>query len=148
MRGVWPLVVVGCAHPALHPPKAVVATAESERGLPAPDADRWAQTVLYRAHAHTSRTRAAPRPGDLVVFNDGTTGVVIDQAQDRVRFLYVKAGAVREGVLSTKRPGQRRDTRGQLLNSYVHARHESDPPGTRYLAGECVAAFEAVEPDD
>src|SRR5262249_25387768 len=142
-----PLLVVGCAHAAQHPPAAVVATAESERGLPAPDADGWAQTVLTRAHAHASRSLPAPRAGDLVIFDDGKSGVVIDKAGERVRFLYVKAGAVREGVLSTERPGRRRDARGQLLNSYVRARHQSDPPGTRYLAGEGVAAFEAVEPD-
>src|SRR5690348_15550051 len=132
----------------MHPPAAMIATAESERGLPAPDPDSWAQTVLYRAHAHASRSVSAPRKGDLVVFDDGKTGVVIDKDGERVRFLYVKAGAVREGVLSTERPDRRRDGRGRLLNSYVRARKEDDPPGTRYLAGECVAAFEAVEPDN
>ena len=147
MRGVWLLVLGGCAHPALHPPATVVTTAESERGLPAPDAQSWAQTVLYRAHAHTSRALPAPRKGDLVIFDDGKTGVVIDKKGELVRFLYVKAGAVREGVLSMERPDRRRDAQGRLLNSYVRARREDDPPGTRYLAGECVAAFEAVEPD-
>src|SRR5215468_2216319 len=144
MRAVWLLGIVGCAHPALHPPAGVVTTAESERGLPAPDAQSWAQTVLYRAHAHTSRALPAPRKGDLVIFDDGKTGVVIDKKGELVRFLYVKAGAVREGVLSTERPDRRRDAQGRLLNSYVRARRENDPPGTRYLAGECVTAFEAV----
>src|SRR5689334_4915037 len=98
----------------MHPPAAVVSTAESERGLPAPDPESWVHTVLYRAHAHTSRSIAAPRKGDLVVFDDGKTGVVIDKDGERVRFLYVKAGAVREGVLSTERPDRQRDDRGKL----------------------------------
>src|SRR5262249_48096530 len=99
-----------------------------------------------RARAHTARTVPAPRAGDLVVFDDGKTGVIIGQSGERIRFLYVKAGAVREGVLSLARPGRRRDAAG-VLNSYVRARRESDPPGPRSVAGECVAAFTAVEPD-
>jgi len=144
------LAPAACAHQTPTAVRArVIATAQAEAGLPAPGAVDWVGTVLYRTRARPTATTAHPAAGDLVVFDPGERGIVTRTDPDgRVHFLFVKAGAVRAGVLSLRHPGLRRDRNGRLLNTYVKARRIDDPPGARYLAGELWSAFSVLDAAD
>jgi hypothetical protein len=89
-----------------------------------------------------------PRLGDLLVFARVTgsdpaslTGVVVS-VDDRgvIEFVYLARGVARRGFASVARPGDKRDDRGRVLNTFVRHSDGADPRGTRYLAGELLAA--------
>ena len=89
-----------------------------------------------------------PRLGDLLVF-DNVTGtepaslVAVAVSVDErgvVEFIYLARGVVRRGFVSPARPRDKRDDSGRVLNTFVRHSDGRDPRGTRYLAGELLAA--------
>ena len=89
-----------------------------------------------------------PRLGDLLVF-DNVTGTepaslvaVAVSVDDRgvVEFIYLARGVVRRGFVAPARPRDKRDEDGRVLNTFVRHSDGRDPGGTRYLAGELLAA--------
>ncbi|MBW2731834.1 MAG: hypothetical protein JRH20_05530 [Deltaproteobacteria bacterium] len=98
-----------------------------------------------------------PQLGDIVIFDDARdangngklddprsdVGVVVSLRGQLVRFVYVSGTRFRRGVLHLRRRAQRR-FRGKTINSYVRVKTPSDPPRSRYLAGELLHGFARV----
>lgn len=96
-----------------------------------------------------------PRPGDLVLFHNTRdenrnrrpddhytdAGVVVEADGPRVTFLYLAQGRARLGVLNLWQPNRRRLSGPSIQNTYLRTKSPSDPPRTRYLAGQLVAGF-------
>jgi hypothetical protein len=97
---------------------------------------------------------ADPHPLDLVLFRgtrsecaggaDGSareTGVVVETAGPRVRFMVLSQGRVRLGVLNLVQPNRRRLQGATIENSYLRVACPGDGASTRYLAGQLLAGF-------
>jgi hypothetical protein len=88
-----------------------------------------------------------PRIGDVVLFHktgDATAGVVIARRGPRVRFLYLHptSGRARVGTLNLDQPNRRRLRRSaRIQNTFLRVKRRTDPPSTRYLAGQLLAGF-------
>ena len=83
-----------------------------------------------------------PRPGDLVVFENGAAFGVVSQVEDgTVEFLYAQRRVVRRGLVTPRAPDRKRDERGRALNTFVRPYTPGDPPEQRYLAGELLTGF-------
>ena len=95
-----------------------------------------------------------PLPLDLVFFRgsraecsageDGSAreaGVVVQTAGRRVRFLYLRQGRVRRGVLNLAQPNRRRLQGTIIENTYLRVVCPGDKALTRYLAGQLLSGF-------
>jgi len=101
------------------------------------------------------RSVGGPRPGDLLLFHNTrdrnrngalddrhtATGVVVKTAKGRTTFIFLRGRRARAGVLNLRRPHHRRLNGTRIQNTYLRSIHPSDPPGTRYLAGELLAGY-------
>lgn len=101
------------------------------------------------------RSVGGPRPGDLLLFHNTrdrnrngalddrhtAAGVVVKTSKGRTTFIYLRGHRARAGVLNLRRPHLRRLTGPRIQNTYLRSIHPSDPPGTRYLAGELLAGY-------
>jgi len=67
--------------------------------------------------------------------------VVVD---GRIAFLEVRGGQLYRGFVDPRQPLTRRDDRGEILNSFLRAKHLSDPDGTRYFAGEMLCGVARI----
>jgi hypothetical protein len=108
----------------------------------APDGREFVAALRERVEADI-----LPRPGDLVVFEDGwLVGVVTSvRADGTVEFVFARDGVVRRGFLNSSRPGRRRDERGRVLNTFVRPFRPDDRRTQRYLAGELVTGYLRLE---
>jgi hypothetical protein len=105
-----------------------------------------------------ARLHRDPRVGDVVLFHNTRdananrkpddrftdAGVVIERRGARVRFLYLHptSGRVRIGSLNLAQPNRRRLGRSaRVQNTFLRIKRRSDPPSTRYLAGQLLAGF-------
>lgn len=107
--------------------------------------------------------RKEPRPGDLAFFDDTydrdrdrrtddpLSHVAVVLSVDPDGTITLAHGGTSRGrttlVMNLHRPSQRTDDTGKEINDYLRARRASDPPGTKYLAGELWRAFATLEPD-
>ncbi len=67
--------------------------------------------------------------------------IVVEVAPDgTISALGRRAGVVRRDRLNPYHPNVRR-LDGRIVNSYIRPVRRTDPPGTRYLAGELLDAF-------
>jgi hypothetical protein len=103
----------------------------------------------YLRTAHRLVGAAEARPGDILLFD--TRGVapapacadragIVESvgAGGRITFIEAQGGRVRRSFVDPAHPSSRRDTRGQILNSFLRPIRIDDPPGTRYFAGEML----------
>jgi hypothetical protein len=127
-------------------PLAAVAAWSRELGAPF-TASSGAALVSWAAEAGRLRpTEDAPRPGDLLVFDQATSddasdlvAVVLDQDDRGVtEFLYVAAGIVRRGLVDPSRPAIRRDASGATVNTFLRHGKRWPGKGMHYLAGELL----------
>jgi hypothetical protein len=88
----------------------------------------------------------APRPGDLLVFDQATSddasdlvAIVLDHDDRGVtEFVYVAAGIVRRGLVDASRPAIRRDGSGATVNTFLRHGKRWPGKGMHYLAGELL----------
>jgi hypothetical protein len=104
--------------------------------------------------------RNAPRAGDVVLFDNtrdvnanrrlddrlSDAGVVTAVTGSRVHFIFLRGGRSRAGVLNLEQPHRRRlSSLRRIENTYLRTKLPSDPPQTRYLAGQLLAGFATKE---
>jgi hypothetical protein len=102
--------------------------------------------------AKSDHFASTTEPGDLLIF-DRTEGapadlVAIAVARDPrgvTEFVYLAGGVVRRGFLDPVRPSLRRDSSGDVVNTFLRAGNRWPPSGTHYLAGELLAHVVRLE---
>jgi hypothetical protein len=107
-------------------------------GKGAPDA--WVDAARPR--------HGRPRPGDLAVFAQAPgvprVGVVAEVHPDgRVEVVAQTRAAWRRVVVHPEHKNARR-VKGQIVNTFLRARHPDDPPRARYLAGQLLVGFRTL----
>jgi hypothetical protein len=103
----------------------------------------------YLRTTHRLVGKAEARPGDILLFD--TRGVApepecADRAgivesvgpAGRITFVEAEGGRVRRSFVDPAHPSERRDARGEILNSFLRPIRIDDPPGARYFAGEML----------
>ncbi len=115
-------------------------------------ADLFDQAREHRV-LHRRRT---PVPGDVAFFddtydrdgdgrlNDPLTHIAVVEEVDQagtITLVHVGSQGVTRFLMNLRRPQERYDDKGNLINSYVRSRKGGDSPRTRYLAGELWVAF-------
>ena len=109
----------------------------------------------YMRTAHEVVAPTEARAGDIVFFDThGTdetrdcadhTGIVESVDDDgRVAFVEARGGQLRHSFVDPRRPTERRDPSGQILNSFLRPKLVSDPPEARYFAGEMLCGVTRV----
>ena len=102
----------------------------------------------YMKFEHRMVPPPRARRGDVVFFAIGDrescgdhAGVVeaVDRG-GRIVFRESRFGLQRRSFVHPRRPVERRDERGYILNTFLRARRLDDPPGARYFAGEMLCA--------
>ena len=104
----------------------------------------------YLRTAHERVTPDEARAGDIIFFDTRSredadltcadrAGVIerVDPG-GRITFLEARAGLMRRGYVDPRSPLQRRNGRGEILNSFMRPKRLGDPDGTRYFAGEML----------
>jgi len=128
-------------------PLAAVAAWSRELGAPLA-ATSGAELVSWAREARRLRPATeAPRPGDVLVFDQATgdepadlVALVLDRdGRGVTEFLYLGAGVVRRGLVDASRPAVHRDDAGATVNTYLRHGKRWPAPGTHYLAGELLA---------
>ena len=102
---------------------------------------------LRSVHRLVGATEAGP--GDILFFD--TQGVaprpacadrvgIVESvgASGRLTFVEAQGGRVRRSFVDPAHPSSRRDTQGEILNSFLRHIRIDDPPGARYFAGEML----------
>jgi hypothetical protein len=108
---------------------------------------------MRTAHEVVSPTEA--RAGDIVFFDTHGTEEFLDCAdhagivesvdgEGRLTFVEARGGEVRHSFVDPRRPTDRRDQSGQILNSFLRPKLVSDPPEARYFAGEMLCGVTRV----
>lgn len=108
--------------------------------------------------------RKDPRPGDLAFFDDtydrdrdGRTDdplshIAVVLSVDPDGTITLAHGGTSRGrttlTMNLHHPDERADEDGKELNDWLRAEKGSDPPGTKYLAGELWRAFATLEPGE
>lgn len=127
-------------------PLAAIAALSRELGAPLA-ATTGAELVSWATEAGRLRPASeAPRPGDLLVFDQATSddpadlvALVVDRdARGVTELLYVAAGVVRRGLVDASRPSLHRDATGATINTFLRHGKRWPAKGTRYLAGELL----------
>jgi hypothetical protein len=101
------------------------------------------------AWVEVSRVRhGRPRLGDLAVFADAPgvprVGVVAEVHPDgRIEVVAQTRAAWRRVVVHPEHRNARR-MKGQIVNTFLRARHPDDPPRARYLAGQLLTGFRTL----
>jgi hypothetical protein len=106
----------------------------------------------YLRTSHRLVGAAEARPGDVLFFDAGgigaapacadRTGIVESvDAGGRITFVEARGGRVRQSFVDPARPTERRDARGEILNSFLRPIRIGDPPGARYFAGEMLCGI-------
>jgi hypothetical protein len=106
----------------------------------------------YLRTSHRLVSAAEVRAGDIVFFDtQGTsptpacadrTGIVETIAGDgRIGFVEARGGRIQRGYVDPRHPRERRNTRGEILNSFLRPIRIDDPPGARYFAGEMLCGI-------
>jgi len=106
----------------------------------------------YLRTSHEVVDAADARLGDVVFFDTRGTGPTPDCADHagivervdgdgQLGFVEVRGGTVRHSFVDPSRPTIRRDERGQIVNSFLREKRITDPPETRYFAGEMLCAI-------
>ncbi|MFN7143396.1 MAG: CHAP domain-containing protein [Myxococcota bacterium] len=108
-----------------------------------------------REHRVLHRKRL-PTPGDVAFFDDTyddngngrlddpLTHVAVVESVDgkgTITLIHVGSKGVTRFLMNLRRPEDRHDADGNLINSYIRHRKAGDSPRTRYLAGELWVAF-------
>lgn len=147
------LGVVGTRDEA--PPLAWALAASAALGGSFDALDRSSGAALLAAATGAGRATPASRElaahvalGDLLVFDRAVAGapaslvaVVLGvDARGVITMMYLGGGIVRRGLLCPADPTHRRDARGAALNTYLRHNKDWPPDGTKFLAGELVAA--------
>jgi hypothetical protein len=76
-----------------------------------------------------------PRCADRVAVVEGV------EAGGRISFVELRGGRYQRGYLHPRFPLRRRDETGQVINSFLRAKHIGDAEGTRYFAGEMLCGL-------
>ncbi|HVZ89187.1 MAG TPA: CHAP domain-containing protein, partial [Polyangia bacterium] len=103
----------------------------------------------YLRTAHRLVSAAEARAGDILFFDTrgvaavpecaDEVGIVESVTRDgRITFVEARDGRVRRSFVDPARPADRRDGRGEILNSFLRPIRIDDPPGARYFAGEML----------
>lgn len=103
----------------------------------------------YMRTSHHEVAAAEARPGDVVFFDTNGTGderacadhaglVESADAEGRLGFVEARDGQLRHSFVTPAQPTVRRDTRGEIANSFLRTKKVSDPPDARYFAGEML----------
>jgi hypothetical protein len=106
----------------------------------------------YLRTSHRLVAAVEARPGDVLFFDAGgteaapacadRTGIVESvDAGGRITFVEARGGRVRQSFVDPARPTERRDARGEILNSFLRPIRIDDPPGARYFAGEMLCGI-------
>jgi hypothetical protein len=108
----------------------------------------------YMRTSHRLIDPEEARPGDVLFFDtrrrtDQGPPVCADrvavvegvQAGGRITFVEVVDGQYQRGYVHPGLPARRRDDHGEVLNSFLRAKHIADPDGTRYFAGEMLCGI-------
>jgi hypothetical protein len=100
--------------------------------------------------------RRVPTPGDVAFFddtydrdgdgrrNDALSHIAVVETVDAagtITLVHVGSEGVTRFLMNLKKPDERHDGAGSLINSYLRARKKGDSPRTRYLSGELWVAF-------
>jgi hypothetical protein len=103
----------------------------------------------YVRTSHEVIAPADAQPGDVLFFDTQGTGPVVDCADHagivesvdedgRLGFVEARDGQVRHSFVDPALPALRRGDHAQILNSFLRPKRITDPPGTRYFAGEML----------
>ncbi len=97
-----------------------------------------------------------PSPGDVAFFDDTydanrngrvddpLSHVAVVEEVDKagtITLVHVGSKGVTRFLMNLRRPEDRHDAAGNLINSYIRSKRGGDTPRTRYLAGELWVAF-------
>ncbi len=100
--------------------------------------------------------RRQPRPGDIAFFDDTydrndngqlddplSHSAVVERVlpDGTVEMVHVGSKGVVRFRMNLRHPSRREDDAGEIINDYLRQARKSDPPGTRYLAGELWNSF-------
>jgi len=127
---------------------ALAAVAAWSRELGAPfSASSGAALVSWAAESRRLRSPdEAPRPGDLLVFDQAQSddasdlvAIVVDRDDRGVtELIYLAGGVVRRGLVDASRPAIHRDASGATVNTYLRHGRRWPGKGMHYLAGELL----------
>jgi hypothetical protein len=104
----------------------------------------------YLRTAHERVDLDDARPGDVIFFDTRSREDAAPTCADRVgiiervdpdgriTFLEARAGLMQRGYVDPRSPMQRRNERGEILNSFLRPKRIGDPERTRYFAGEML----------
>ncbi len=106
----------------------------------------------YLRTSHRLVGVAEARPGDILFFDTSgvgpapacadRTGIVESVgASGRITFVEARGGRLRRSFVAPARPTDRRDARGEILNSFLRPIRIDDPPGARYFAGQMLCGI-------
>jgi hypothetical protein len=109
----------------------------------------------YVRTSHEVIAPAEAQPGDVLFFDTQGTGPVVDCADHagivesvdedgRLGFVEARDGQVRHSFVDPALPALRRGDHAQILNSFLRPKRITDPPGTRYFAGEMLCGVGRV----
>jgi hypothetical protein len=99
---------------------------------------------------------AEARAGDILFFDTRSradeasdcgdhAGIVETTDSDgRITFIEARGGQTRQSYLQPALPLVRRGSGGQILNTFLRPKRISDPPGTRYFAGQMLCGVARV----
>jgi hypothetical protein len=125
---------------------------------------RKKQNLVRTIHDHVSEkgvlySTSEPSPGDLVFFSNtykryGTNylshiGIVEKLSNDgTIAFIHRGSEGITRDYMNLKKPHIYRDSRNKkILNSYVRRKRSSDPPHSKYLAGELFETYgDVIDP--
>jgi hypothetical protein len=105
----------------------------------------------YLSLTHRVVAPASARPGDVLFFETrGPSGIARCDAADhagliesiapdgRITFVEARGGRVRRSFVDPVHPTQRRNTRGEIANSFLRAKQVDDPDDAHYFAGQLL----------
>ena len=106
----------------------------------------------YMRTAHRLVPPAAARPGDVLFFDTHGTGeqpacadhaAVVERVgpTGRIAFLELRGGRLRHSFADPAHPEERRNGRGDILNSFLRPMRTDDPPGARHFAGQMLCGI-------
>ncbi len=130
-----------------------------EASLAQADLPRSGSSASLHDEAETSgvlHRRRQPRPGDIAFFDDTydrngngqlddplSHSAVVERvfADGTVQLVHVGSKGVVRFRMNLRHPSAREDGDGEVINDYLRQARKSDPPATRYLAGELWDSF-------
>ena len=103
----------------------------TSHGLVAPADARAGDVVLFDVRG----TRPEPECADHAGIVEGV------RADGRIAFVEMRGGSMHHSFVDPRRPTVRRDASGDVVNSFLRAKRITEPPETRYFAGEMLCAI-------